>query len=257
MIRVYIYSVLFIAIGYIKSIGDCRAGDPVSLDDGLDRLEQTLGKYDPVNQVEWRVKHDEELVFRNEPKKAAVLTEWHGVYTISSPFKTNNKISFDHCMQWKRIVFDVGDTGEKQMTRVQCSHSTIRYSISYVSGEWLVTGTVLTNGVHEAIGSPAFSGELKWREDGFELLGSNGVAEYYAAEGKTKLGILYGSSLYRRLGNVLKVEGKYQRYEIARSVSGALLQHPEFARPIGSEIVSSYESEPLMPLVTSKPSVDR
>lgn len=146
--------------------------EPKSIEEGLARLEQILGRYQSDNQAEWRIPTEFEFRHRPDPKDNEVLVRFKGVKTIGNPCRSGQSLCFDETMQWQRSVYDVDSEGRESLTRIQTSHYNLRYSLTQRSGVWLAEGTMLSNGVHESSGKTAFSGVVKWHADGFELTGS-------------------------------------------------------------------------------------
>jgi hypothetical protein len=176
--------------------------------------------------------------------ESEILLESRGLKVVGQPFPMPNAIGFDEVWQWERRVYDLSGDGKQTLTRSQRSHSVTRFSITLKSDVWLVDGTILTNGVHDVIGKPSFSGVIKWHPDGFEFVGMKGVDNYYAAAGKYILGIGHGSVRYIRDGDTLRIKQSIQGYRLSTGPDGSVLIAPDFQRPIGSPFVSDTASEP-------------
>jgi hypothetical protein len=207
---------------------------PRTLDEGLAHLERILGRYSSDEQLEWQFRTEHEYKSRPIPSQPEVLMVFKGAKVVGHPFREPESISFDEVTHWERKVFDLAEGGEKKLTRTQRSHSVIRFSLSLKSGIWLVNGTAISCGVHDAIGKPAISGITKWHEDAFEFVGGSGVDEYYGAGGKMILGKHHGSTRYSRQDDRLIIRTRCQPYRLAAEADGTMLTIPDFKCPFGS-----------------------
>lgn len=217
---------------------------PTTLDEGLARVEQVLGRHNPDDQLETRVPTDFEHKSRPNPAEPEVLMVFKGLKVVSHPFREPESFSFDEVWQWQRQVFDLADDGKQTLTRTQRSHNVTRYSLFLKSGVWFVNGTMLTNGVHNIIGKPAFQGTVKWHPDGFEFVGSTSTDRYYAAGGKFILGTSHGGVRYLQKKDRLVVKTRFQSYHVATDPEGNILTSPDFERPFGTPFEVEYQSEP-------------
>lgn len=224
---------------------DNKVAEPTTVEEGLVQLEKVLGRYDPDDHVEWRLPTDFENKQRPNPSEPEVLIVFKGLRVIGHPFRGPESISFDDIWQWERQVYDLAEDGKKTLTRKQRSHNVSRYTLSLNSGLWLVSGSMLSNGVHRSIGRSAFQGIVKWHPDGFEFVGSSGIGRYYAAGGKFTLGTDHGSTRYVREGTRLLIKTRSHSYRLATDAAGTLLTAPDFKLPFGSPFEVDYRSEPL------------
>jgi uncharacterized protein (TIGR03067 family) len=180
---------------------------------------------------------------RPDPAQPEILLVFKGLRVIGLPFREPESIGFDEVSQWRSQIYDLGEGGKKTLTRRQSSHNVTRYSLSLKSGVWLVSGTMLSNGVHDGMGKSAFQGIVKWHADGFQLVGNIGIQHYYAAGGKLILGTGHGSTRYLRQGDHLVLKSRFQSYHLAADPEENILTVPDFKRPFGSPFVVEYKSE--------------
>lgn len=213
------------------------APPPKSLEEGLQRVQDTLGKYDDNEQREWRMPMSFESRQRPEPNKAEVMIKFDGQTMVSLPMLENGAIAFDHIATWDREVYDVTPSGECKQTHAQRSHFVTRYMLSLLGDQWIAYGISLSNGVQYAMGRSAFQGIVKWHADGFELIGHASVGRFYSAEGKLILGTSYGSTRFAREADELSVTINIQSYHMAHAPDGNSLLSPDFAKPFGSPFV--------------------
>lgn len=219
--------------------------EPKSIEEGLARMEQILGRYQSDNQAEWRIPTEFEFRHRPDPKDNEVLVRFKGIKTIGNPYRSGQSLCFDETMQWQRSVYDVDSEGRESLSKTQTSHYNLRYALTQRSGVWLAEGAMLSNGVHESNGKNAFAGVVKWHADGFELIGSVGIDQYYAAGGKLILGTDFGKNVFfRRIGR-LNLMTQRQPYHLATHSDGTLTAFPDFARPIGTAYVKEFQSDPV------------
>jgi uncharacterized protein (TIGR03067 family) len=219
------------------------ADPPKTLEEALVRLEKTLGKYDSHDQVEWRLPMDFERKNRPFADQPEVLQVFNGTLVVGHPFLSSEAICWDEVMVWKRQVFDLGQGGTRTLKRTQHSHNVNRYSLSLRRGHWIVTATMLSNGIHESVGRPTIQGNVSWLAEGVELRGSLGVGEYYAPDGKWVLGSANGTVRYKREGERLHVQQRSQAYQFVADPQGTPLHFPDFQRPFGTLFEVDYLSE--------------
>ncbi len=217
---------------------------PTTLEEGFTHLEKVLGRYDPDDQLEWHIPIAQETKQQPDPAQAAILLSFKGSKVIGMPFRSPESISFDEVMHWDRHVYDLVDGKEKALTRFQRSHNVTRFSLSLVSGVWLVHGTGLSNGVHTYNGRPVLQGTVKWLSDGFEFVGFTPAGRYYGAGGQFILGAGHGKTRYLRRGDRLHIDQVHQSYHLAMDPEGNTLSVPDFKRPFGKLFVSEFVSEP-------------
>lgn len=217
---------------------------PKTIDEGMVRLEKILGRNDPDDQLEWRLPTDYNFKMKPKPSEPEVLLTSKGIKVVGRPFREQESVSFDDVEQWERQVYDLAEDGKKTLTRTQRSHNVTRFSISLKAGVWFVSGAMLTNGVHGTIGKPAFSGAVRWHDDGFEFIGNEGLGKYYAAGGNLILGTSQASIRYSRDGNRLVMKQQSQGYYLASDPEGTVLTFPDFKKPIGTPFKVEYRSDP-------------
>lgn len=216
---------------------------PKTLEEGLARMEQVLGRYLPDDQLEWRVPTVFEHKTRPNPSEPDILLVFDGLKVVGHPFREPEAFSFDEVWQWQRQVFDLTEDGKKKLTRTQRTHNVTRYSFTLNSGVWFVNGTMLTNGVHHIIGKSTFQGIVKWHTDGFEFVGSTSADRFYAAGGKFILGASHGTIRYTRTGDRLKIKTRFQPHHLAVDSEGNNLTTPDLKRPFGVLFDVEYQSE--------------
>lgn len=220
---------------------------PQSLEEGLARVQATLGKNDVnADQHEWLLPYKNEFKNRPDPTKAETLSAVDGMWIVGRPFGQPEAFAFDTLMHWKRNVYDLDDKGNRvRQTRSQCSHNVTRHTLTLRGGEWRYTAIHLSNGVHEIVGGASSLGVVKWHSDGFELIGTTDVGRVYGAEGKMINGMAYGSFRFIRDGNVLRIKQRTQSYYPAHAPDGTIMASPDFSKPFGSLFEQEFESEPM------------
>jgi hypothetical protein len=223
--------------------GKNGADAPKTLEEGLSRLEKTLGRYSADDQIEWRLPTSFEQRSRPDPAESEILLKFDGLRVVGLPFLTADGVALDEVLTWKREVYDLGKRNEKVLTRTQRSHNVTRYKLTLTSGKWLVTGEMQSNGVHSSQGQPTFMGVVRWNTDGFEIVGQASVDQFYAAGGKSILGASHGTKRYTRDGDDLVVRNRYQPYYLATDPDGTTILAADFKRPIGSVIEFTARSE--------------
>lgn len=234
---------LLVALLILPSIGQAADQAPLTLKEGMQRMEKLLGVYDEDDQHEWRVPMSFEIKQRPDPSKPEILIVFQGIKVVGQPFRQPEGLSFDETWQWKRQVFDLKADGSKTLTRSQESHNVTRYTLTITGDKWFVDGTMLSNGVHSSIGRPTFQGGVTWRDDGIEFTGHEGVDRFYAAEGKFVMGAAFGTRQFLREGDQLILKANMQPCQLAEGPQGQPLKFPDLSKPIGTPFILEFKSD--------------
>jgi hypothetical protein len=217
--------------------------EPKTLAEAWSRLQRVLGEYSPEEQHEWVLPTEFEHRNQLADSKQETLMVFKGQMIVSHPFHGADSISFDEVWQWKRQVFDVTSEGQRTLTRAQRSHNVTRYTIARRGDQWLATGLMLSNGIHNSIDGPTFTGVVRWSKDGFGLQGCMSPDRFYGSGGSLVAGVAYGESTYSISDGCLTIARKFQPYELSTAPSGLPLVSPNFAKPLGKPFDLLYKSE--------------
>ena len=217
---------------------------PATLDEGMDRLEKLLGKFDPKNDHHFRFTVDSEDKQQPDPNKPPVLIVTKGTLEYGTPFRLAGAIAFDYIEEVDRSVYDLGEGGKRTLTR-----NTQRYRTDRVvlrpeeTGGWSFQEAFVSHSNPGALDRTYFQGTVKWLDDGVELIGT-ATDNAYAPEGKLIRAALYGDVAMRRQGPQMVIKEHWDWYHLLRDPQGTELPVPDFKSPFGQPVEVERKSTP-------------
>ena len=103
-----------ISLSALKEDNASAAELPKSTEDGLSRMEQLLGRYDPKDSRQFRIALDQQIKNQPEPDKPALLHVVKGVTIVGTPFRSGDSIAFDIVEDSRRQIYELGEGGKRE-----------------------------------------------------------------------------------------------------------------------------------------------
>lgn len=244
--RIVLFVALIVACLNVNSvIAQQKASDvPMTLEEGLSRLEKVLNRYTDQDNRQWQFVIDDEVRMTPESGKSILIVR-KGNETYGSPVRSGDLIEFDNTLSTQRTIFDLGKDGDRKLSRELQNHATTRFSLRRNhSGDWFYDAVFLSHSNPEYRNRPIESGRVKWEADSVELIGF-GTDNFFRQGGVLAPGaFLIKRKLSRQVEHLIE-EVKSQSYELTKSPDGDDLPFPDFTKPFGDLFVRDKKSEPL------------
>ena len=203
-------------------------GAPGTVEEGLERLEQLLGEFDPNHAKLWWRRSCRAKPTPSSAEKPELLHIMEDTTTLSAPYRYGEQLAFDRIHRRRAWNYDIDATGRRELTWSQHRHSAVRYLFRRgSSGIWFVQRQMRSHSSPQWVGRTHDSGIVIWTETGLKVV-SVGIDYFIQADGKRREAPIYTWHRFERDGDILRTAGSYRYYEFATGPDELPLPIPDF-----------------------------
>jgi hypothetical protein len=128
---------------------------PKDIDEGVARLEKLVGKFVPTDARQFRIKIASELKNQPEANKSPALIVSNGEVIFGTPYRIGGAVAFDMIESIKRTIYELGENGQKKITRRQQRYMAARWTLRVDEmGSWDFDCVFLTHSTPSMVGKP-------------------------------------------------------------------------------------------------------